>query len=63
MLLDALAQVSAEHRGVVLRAVLRDRPYADVAAELDIPVGTVSSRVFYALRGMRRSLDGLDLAA
>src|SRR5690349_2362664 len=30
---------------------------AAVAAALDIPVGTVKSRVHHALRGMRRSLD------
>lgn len=59
VLLDALSQVSPEHRGVVLLAVVRDRPYADVAAALDIPVGTVKSRVHHALRGMRRS-PGLD---
>jgi RNA polymerase sigma-70 factor (ECF subfamily) len=63
VLLDALSTVSAEHRGVVLHAVVRDRPYADVAAALDIPVGTVKSRVHHALRGMRRSLDRTDLAA
>jgi hypothetical protein len=40
----------------VLLAVVRDRPYADVAAALDIPLGTVKSRVHHALRGMRRSL-------
>ena len=57
VLLGALSQVSPEHRGVVLLAVVRDRPYADVAAALDIPVGTVKSRVHHALRGMRRSLD------
>ena len=57
VLIDALSQVSPEHRGVVLLAVVRDRPYADVAAALDIPVGTVKSRVHHALRGMRRSLD------
>jgi RNA polymerase sigma-70 factor (ECF subfamily) len=56
VLLDALSQVSPEHRGVVLLAVVRDRPYADVAAALGIPVGTVKSRVHHALRGMRRNL-------
>ena len=71
VLLDALSQVSPEHRGVVLLAVVRDRPYADVAAALDIPVGTVKSRVHHALRGMRSvsrrvrstSLDRTVLAA
>ena len=63
VLLDALGGISAEHRGVVLMAVMHDRPYADVAAALDIPVGTVKSRVHHALRGMRRALDRTDLAA
>jgi RNA polymerase sigma-70 factor, ECF subfamily len=63
VLLDALSEVSPEHRGVVLLAVVRDRPYADVAAALDIPVGTVKSRVHHALRGMRRTLDRTELAA
>lgn len=63
VLLRALAAVSAEHRGVVLRTVLHDRSYRDVAAELELPVGTVRSRAFYALRGLRRSLDRADLAA
>ena len=62
-LLDALATVSADHRGVVLRTVLRDRSYRDVAAELELPVGTVRSRAHYALRGLRRSLERADLAA
>jgi DNA-directed RNA polymerase specialized sigma24 family protein len=47
----------------VLLAVVRDRPYADVAAALDIPVGTVKRRVLLALRGMRRTLDRTELAA
>jgi len=63
VLLEALGGISAEHRGVVLMAVVRDRPYADVAAALDIPVGTVKSRVHHALRGMRRTLDRTALAA
>lgn len=56
LLLDALAEVSAEHRGIVLRTVVHDRSYADVAAELGVPVGTVKSRVFYALRDIRGHL-------
>ena len=63
VLIDALATVSPEHRGVVLHTVLHDRTYRDVAAELELPVGTVRSRAFYALRGLRRSLERADLAA
>lgn len=56
-LLDALATVSEDHRGAVLHAVVHDRPYADIAAELGVPVGTIKSRVYYALRGMRGALE------
>ncbi|HEY0815140.1 MAG TPA: sigma-70 family RNA polymerase sigma factor [Pseudonocardia sp.] len=57
VLVQALVQVSPDHRAVVLRAVLADRSYADVAAELGVPVGTVKSRVFHALRGLRGALE------
>ncbi len=52
-LVDALSDVSAAHRGVLVRTVLHDRSHADVAAELGVPVGTVKSRVHHALRSMR----------
>jgi len=32
---------------VLVESYLTDRPYAEVAAELGLPVGTVRSRVFY----------------
>jgi len=57
VLVQALSRVSADHRTVVLRAVVADRSYADVAAELGVPLGTVKSRVFHALRGLRGALD------
>jgi len=57
VLAQALSRVSPAHRAVVLRAVVADRSYADVAAELGVPVGTVKSRVFHALRGLRGALD------
>lgn len=60
VLVQALALVSADHRTVVLRAVLADRSYADIAQELGVPVGTVKSRVFHALRGLRGALDAVD---
>ena len=41
-------------------AVLQDLPYREVSAVLDIPVGTVKSRVFYALRRLRSLLEGID---
>ena len=60
---DALAMIAKEHRAALIETILRDRTYHDVAAELGVPVGTIRSRVFYALRKLADLLDPTDLAA
>lgn len=54
---EALRRLSAEHRAVLVEIRLRGRPMGDVAAELGVPVGTVKSRVHYALRAFRLALE------
>lgn len=54
----ALARLPALHAEVFELAVLQERPYAEIAQLLDIPVGTVKSRVFHALRKLREGLEG-----
>lgn len=54
---EAFRTLSDVHRQVLLEVYYRDRPYADLAAELGVPVGTLRSRVFYALRAMRAALE------
>jgi len=54
---DALVELSAEHRAVVVGAYYRGRSVADLAHELDIPPGTVKSRLHYGLRAMRLALQ------
>jgi RNA polymerase sigma-70 factor, ECF subfamily len=54
---EALRRISEDHRHVVLEIYYRHRPYAEVASELKIPVGTVKSRVYYALRALRLALE------
>ena len=54
---EALQRLSPDHRTVLVETQLKDRPYAEVAAELGLPVGTVRSRVFYGLRALRVALD------
>lgn len=56
---EALRRLSPDHRVVLLEVHLRGRPYAEVAAELGVPAGTVKSRVFYGLRAMRLALEEL----
>lgn len=53
---DALADLSADHRAAILETYLRDRTVSEAAKVLRIPPGTVKSRVYYALRALRRAL-------
>ncbi|MET0727991.1 MAG: sigma-70 family RNA polymerase sigma factor [Acidimicrobiales bacterium] len=53
----ALAGLPADHRVVLVEVHWRGRPYAEVAADLGIPEGTVKSRVYYGLRAMRSALE------
>jgi RNA polymerase sigma-70 factor (ECF subfamily) len=56
---EALRMVSDEHRRALVEVHYRGRSYGDVAAELRVPVGTIKSRVYYALKAMRLALDEL----
>ncbi len=55
-----LARCDADTRELLELAVLQRLPYAEVGVILGIPVGTVKSRVHYALRRLRERLSGLD---
>ena len=50
---EALQVLSAAHREVLSETILRDRTVNQAAEVLGIPVGTVKSRVYYALRALR----------
>ena len=54
---DALAQLSVEHRSVVVHVYYGGRSIAETAAELGIPSGTVKSRLHYGLRALRLALE------
>jgi RNA polymerase sigma-70 factor, ECF subfamily len=56
---EAMTRLSHDHRRVLVEVHLRGRAMADVADELGIPVGTVKSRAYYALRALRVVLDEL----
>lgn len=58
----ALAALPEHHRLAFELGVVRELPYSDVALALDIPVGTVKSRVFHAVRRLRELLhDASDV--
>jgi RNA polymerase sigma-70 factor, ECF subfamily len=52
----ALAQLTPEHRQVVVEVYYLGRSVAEIAELLGIPEGTVKSRTYYALRQLKRLL-------
>ncbi|MEY9953781.1 sigma-70 family RNA polymerase sigma factor [Leifsonia sp. EB34] len=54
---DALAELSDEHRAVIVHAYYGGRSIAEISRELEIPEGTVKSRLHYGLRAMRLALQ------
>jgi len=54
---EALRRISEDHRRALIETYYRGRPYAEVAAELGVPEGTLRSRVYYGLRALRLALE------
>jgi RNA polymerase sigma-70 factor (ECF subfamily) len=54
---EAMRRIGEQHRRVLVETYYRGRPYAEVAAELGVPEGTVKSRVYYGLRALRVALE------
>ena len=54
---DALAELRPAHREVLVLHVLEGVPYADIAAHLDIAMGTVKSRLHRATAELAEILD------
>ncbi|HEY0868688.1 MAG TPA: RNA polymerase sigma factor [Fimbriimonas sp.] len=54
---DALLRLSSEHRDVVLLHELEGLTYEEAASVLDIPVGTVKSRLHHAFLQLRKALQ------
>ncbi|MGB0952961.1 MAG: RNA polymerase sigma factor [Planctomycetota bacterium] len=57
---EALAKLDPETQELLELAVLQQLPYKEVGLMLDIPVGTVKSRVYYSLRRLRERVQELD---
>lgn len=53
----AARRLSIDHRVVVVLRYYLDLPHAHIAELLGIPVGTVRSRLRYALKGLRAALE------
>lgn len=53
----ALRRLDADHRIVVVLRYWADLTVAEIAERVDVPPGTVKSRLHYALRSMRPRLE------
>lgn len=53
---EALRILPAGQRDAIVAVHLQERPYADIARDFGVPVGTVKSRVHLGLRSARRAL-------
>lgn len=58
----ALAGLSEGHRETVRRAFLRGESREEIAAAMNVPVGTVKSRLSYALKYLRAALGEEGMA-
>ncbi|MEL6906530.1 MAG: sigma-70 family RNA polymerase sigma factor, partial [Planctomycetota bacterium] len=54
----AVGALPEGHRLVFELGVVEERPYAEISEILDIPVGTVKSRMHNAVRKVRAALEG-----
>jgi RNA polymerase sigma-70 factor (ECF subfamily) len=58
---DAMEQLSADHRAVIRRSYYLGWSTAQIAADLDIAEGTVKSRLHYAIRALRLTLQEMGV--
>ena len=58
MLMEALRELSPEHRAVVDLTYFHEMGYREIAAIMECPVDTVKTRMFYARRHLRQHLQG-----
>lgn len=59
-IVEGLARLSAEHREAVVAVHLTGLSYQEFSAATGVPVATLRTRVFYALRALRSHLDEGD---
>jgi RNA polymerase sigma-70 factor, ECF subfamily len=52
---DALGRISPEHREILMLKEVEDMSYAEIALAMDIPMGTVASRLYHARAALRRA--------
>jgi RNA polymerase sigma-70 factor (ECF subfamily) len=58
LLLEAMQQLSADHRAVVDLTYFHEMSYREIAEVMGCPIDTVKTRMFHARRHLKRLLSG-----
>ncbi|MFC1627996.1 RNA polymerase sigma factor [Gemmatimonadota bacterium] len=58
---EALGDLSEDHREVLVLKDMQELEYCEIAQILNVPQGTVASRVYYARRALRESLENMGV--
>lgn len=61
LVVRALQMLTPDQRTAIVETYLRDRPYAEVAEELGVPLSTLRSRVFYGLKQLRLAMTTMEV--
>jgi RNA polymerase sigma-70 factor (ECF subfamily) len=57
----AIGLLSEDHREIVVLKNFKDCSYAEIAEILDIPVGTVMSRLYYARKTLKELIERIEV--
>jgi RNA polymerase sigma factor (sigma-70 family) len=53
---EALNSLSVAHREILISVYFRERTVSEAAEQLNLPLGTAKSRIYYAIRALRAAL-------
>ncbi len=56
----AIARLNDDHREIIVLKTFRDLSYREIAEVLEIPIGTVMSRLFYARQALRAIIEEIE---
>ena len=54
---NAMNNISSDHRSILIMVCIKGMAYAEVAEELNVPIGTVRSRLSRARESLQNALD------
>jgi RNA polymerase sigma-70 factor (ECF subfamily) len=56
----AIARLSNDHREIIGLKTFKEHSYQEIADILDVPIGTVMSRLYYARQALRSLIEEIE---